>query len=237
MDTFGTVVGKILPFVTIAVFAVGLWFRIRHWRKAAVGNMALFPFASKSKGEMRREVLGEILFFTSFRKENQLLWWATWAFHVAVGLIVLGHTRLITDWPLRGLLGMSEGAVNTLSATSGGAMGILIQAALLVLFSRRLFIGRVREISSGEDLFLLLLLLSIVMTGNMLRFQNPHFDITVAQTYFASLFTFTAIQVPASPVFLTHFLLVQIMLIYLPFGKLLHIPGIFFSRPLLARDY
>jgi nitrate reductase gamma subunit len=37
--------------------------------------------------------------------------------------------------------------------------------------------------------------------------------------------------------FLLHYLLVQILLIYLPFGKLLHIPGIFFSKPLMAKDY
>jgi hypothetical protein len=30
---------------------------------------------------------------------------------------------------------------------------------------------------------------------------------------------------------------VQLLLIYLPFGKLLHIPGIFYSKPLLAKDY
>ena len=64
-----------------------------------------------------------------------------------------------------------------------------------------------------------------------------HFDITVAQTYFASLFTTSGADVPHDPLFLLHFFLVQLLLIYLPFGKFLHIPGVFYSRTLLAKDY
>ena len=50
METFGILVGKILPYVTFVVLAFGLIYRINRWRKAAVGNMALFPAASNSKG-------------------------------------------------------------------------------------------------------------------------------------------------------------------------------------------
>jgi len=236
MDTLGILVGKILPYVTIIVLAVGLVYRIRRWKKAAVANMALYPAASKSSAEMWKKVLGEVFMFSSFRRENQRLWWSTWLFHAALVLIIVGHSRLISDWPLRVLLGMSEGAVDMLSAWSGGAVGVIVLATLISLGWRRLSVRRVREISSGEDFGLLLLLLAIVITGNSLRFVG-HFDITVAQAYFASLLTPTAIQVPASPMFLLHLGLVQVMLMYLPFGKLLHVPGVFFSKPLLAKDF
>ncbi len=236
MELFALLVGKVLPYITLLVFFFGLIYRLNRWRKAGVANMALFPKASGNKGEMRRKVWGEIILFSTFRKENRQLWWSTWLLHASLVLIVLGHSRLITDWPLRGLLGMSEGAVGNLSAWSGGAVGIIALITLVVLGFRRVTVRRAREISSGEDYLLLLLLLAIVVTGNSLRFQL-HFDVTVAQAYFASLLTPTAIAVPMIPMFLVHFLLVQIMLMYLPFGKLLHVPGIFYSKPLLARDF
>lgn len=235
MTAFELVVGAILPFVTIVVLVAGLVYRIRRWRKAAVANIALFPAASPSQGEMWRKTLGEILLFSTFRKENRALWTYTWLFHGALALIILGHSRLITDWPLRVLLGMSAESVNALSAWSGGAVGIVALLTGLLLLYRRMTVQRVREITTGEDLLVMLLLIAIFVTGNALRFA--HFDITVAQGYFASLFTFTSIQVPSNPMFLVHYLMVQVLLIYLPFGKLLHIPGIFFSKPLLAKDY
>jgi nitrate reductase gamma subunit len=230
------VVGKVLPFVTLIALVVGLTYRIRRWQKAAVANMALYPGASPNRSTMWRRVLSEIVLFSTFRKEHRDLWSKTWIFHGALVLIVLGHSRLFTDWPLRVLLGMSEHQVHLLSAWSGGILGIAAMVTCLMLLYRRLTVQRVREISTGEDYLVMILLALVLITGNVMRFLT-HFDVTVAQTYFASLFTFTAIQVPADRMFLLHYLLVQILLIYLPFGKLLHIPGIFFSKPLMAKDY
>ena len=227
-------IGRIFPIVTLLLVILGLFFRIRKWQKAAVANLALYP-AAKTRGELWRKVLGEVLFFNSFRKEHKGLWSQTWPFHLAVVMIIVGHTRLITDWPLRVLFGMSESAVNTFSAWAGGAAGIIAMVTCLFLIGRRYAIKRVREISSGEDYFVVYLLLAIFITGNIMRFFT-HFDIEAARTYFATLFTMQT-QVPSDPVFLFHYFLVQVLLIYLPFGKLLHIPGVFFSRTLTAKDF
>ena len=99
MNAMKLVIGEILPFVTLAVLVLGLGYRIRKWHRAAVANLALYPAASNRK-ELWGKVLGEVFLFRSFRKEHAGLWWQTWPFHVAIALIVLGHTRLITDWPL-----------------------------------------------------------------------------------------------------------------------------------------
>jgi nitrate reductase gamma subunit len=236
MGLFQLLVAVILPYLTVLVVVVGLVYRIRRWQKAAVGNMALYPASSSSRGEMWRKVLGEIALFSSFRKEHRDLWARTWFLHVSLVVIVLGHSRLVTDWPLRVLLGMSAASVQSLSAWSGGILGLVAMLACALLLYRRLTVRRVREISTGEDYLVMSLLLLILITGNIIRFFG-HFDVTVAQTYFASLVTFGPIRPPADPTVLLHFLLVQMLLIYLPFGKLLHVPGIFFSKPLLAKDY
>lgn len=227
-------IGSILPYITLLCLIAGLSYRIQKWRKAAVANLALYP-ATKSRGELWRRNLSEIFMFESFRKEHLALWWQTWPLHVAIALIVLGHSRLITDWPLRVLLGMSAGSVNALSAWAGGAAGLVAMLTCLGLIVRRHTIQRVREISSGEDFIIVYLLLAIFVTGNIMRFVT-HFDIALAREYFATLFTFQA-RVPSDPLFLLHYFLVQLLLIYLPFGKLLHVPGVFFSRTLIAKDY
>lgn len=230
-----TLIARVLPFVTLAVLIVGLAYRIRKWQKAPVANMALYPAAS-SKGGLWRKVLGEVVFFSSFRKESTTLWLQTWVFHIALALIILGHTRLITDWPLRVLLGMPEETVGAMSAWAGGICGVVAMIACITLLIRRVSMQRVREISTGEDYTVMLLLLAILVTGNIMRFYT-HFEIGDAQTYFATLFTFVAIKVPADSLFLLHYFLVQVLLIYLPFGKFLHIPGVFYSKALIARDF
>ena len=235
MQLFELLIGQIMPFVTLAVLLVGLLYRLHRWQKAAVGNIALFPAAS-SRGGLFKKVLGEIVFFSSFRKEDQALWWRTWVFHGCLLLILLGHTRLITDWPLRVLLGLSAESVHAISAWGGGICGVVALVTCVLLLNRRFGLPRVREISTGEDYYVLFLLLFILITGNTLRFLT-HFDIAVTQTYFATLFSTSATQVPHDPLFLLHYFLVQLLLIYLPFGKFLHIPGIFYSKTLLAKDY
>jgi len=168
MSFFEDFVGRVMPFLTLAVLILGLGYRIRRWQKAAVGNMALFPAASKSRGEMWRKLFGEIFLFSTFRRENRRLWSQTWVFHACLALIFLGHTRLITDWPLRVLFGMSEGAVDSLSAWAGGICGILAMLTCLFLLSRRFTQQRVREISTGEDYSAMVLLLFILVTGNII---------------------------------------------------------------------
>lgn len=236
MQLFEFLIGRLLPFITLVVFLVGITYRISRWQRAAVANIALFPQAS-SRGQLFKKVLGETVFFSSFRQENNALWKRTWIFHTALLLIILGHTRLFTDWPLRVLMGLSEGTVHALSAWAGGICGVLALVTCILLLNRRFALQRVREISTGEDYLVLFLLLFILLTGNALRFLT-HYDITVAQAYFASLFSFRGeVLVPQDPLFLLHFLLVQLLIMYLPFGKFLHIPGIFYSRTLLAKDY
>jgi nitrate reductase gamma subunit len=183
---FEVLIGKFLPYVTVAILVLGLVYRLRRWQKAAVANMALYPQSSSNKGEMWRKILSEVVLFRSFRDEHKGLWARTWVFHVSLLLIILGHSRLFTDWPLRVALGLSEETVNAISMWSGGILGIVAMLCCFLLLVRRLSVQRVREISTGEDYLVMLLLLFILITGNVMRFVT-HFHITDAQAYFQSL--------------------------------------------------
>jgi nitrate reductase gamma subunit len=235
MDVIEILIGVVLPYVTLVILIAGLFYKIRKWQKGGVANLAVYP-ATSSKWELWKKILGETLLFSTFRKEHQVLWSQTWVFHAMLLLIIMGHSRLLTDWPLRVLMGMSAESVDTLSSWAGGIAGILAMLTCIFLILRRLSVQRVREASTGEDYLVMMLLLLILITGNIMRFYT-HFDITEARTYFATLLTFQSVQVPSDPMFLLHLFLVQLLLIILPFGKLLHIPGVFYSKALVAKDF
>ncbi len=234
MQMVEILIGRVLPFVTLAVFVGGLVWRLRRWNRAAVANVALYPAAS-NQWELIKKVLGEVAWFSSFRHDNPELWRKTWVFHVTLLVILVGHLRLMFAWT-DSLLGVGMGpeTIDGLSKWAGGAFGIVALVTCVMLLTRRFVRPRVKEISSGEDFGVLILLLCILLTGNGLRFLM-HYDVGVTRAYFASFFLGS--EAPQNPQFLLHFFFVQLLLMYLPFGKFLHIPGVFYSKALLAKDY
>jgi nitrate reductase gamma subunit len=144
----------------------------------------------------------------------------------------VGHIRVFTDFPaLWAALGINADAMST---TIGGAAGIIIMITLLMLIMRRFGIARVREISGTGDYFALLLVMAVILTGNAMRFFT-HIELEVTRTYFTGLITLSAAKVPTDGWFLAHFFVVQVLMIYIPFSKILHFGGVFFSQLALQR--
>jgi len=228
-------IGVFLPYLTVVVFLVGIVYRIRKWNKAAVGKMTLFP-APATASEMWKQILKEVLVFRQLFDGNKSLWAGTWVFHAALILILIGHSRELTDYPWLGTaLGMSNANVNSMSNIVGGAAGVVILAMGIYLLFRRLTMQRVREISDTDDYVSLCLILAIIITGDILRF-GTHFDLNQTREYFAGLVTFQAVTVPSNPYFLLHFFLGQVLIMWIPFSKFLHIPGVFYSKSLIYQQ-
>lgn len=225
-------IGVFLPYVTIVVFVVGIVYRIRKWNKAPVGKMTLSPFPV-STSDKWKQIFKEVFIFRQLFDGNKSLWAGTWVFHAALALILVGHSRVVTDFPwLWNLLGMSNANVDTMSNTVGGAAGVIILVTGIYLLIRRFTVERVREITDTEDYFTLVLILAIIVTGDILRF-GTHFDLNLTREYFAGLLTFNVVSVPSNPYFLLHYFLGQLLIMYVPFSKFLHIPGVFYNKSLL----
>ncbi|MEW5946604.1 MAG: respiratory nitrate reductase subunit gamma [bacterium] len=230
MDTLGYAVGILLPPVTLTVFVGGLTYRLMTWRKLPIPKMTLFP--APEPGAEFLGVLKAAFLFPGLFRGDKALWTGAWIFHAMLALILIGHVRVVTDFPgLWNALGINA---DSMSAAVGGAAGIMIMAALLFLAFRRLTIRRVREITESGDWFVLLLLLGILMTGNAMRFVG-HFDLELTRSYFASLVALRPSPPPQNGWFLLHFLLGQALFIYMPYSKLLHFGGIFFTQTALQR--
>jgi nitrate reductase gamma subunit len=228
-------IGSVLPFVTILVFVSGMIYRIYIWKNLAAPKMTLFPAPGSGKGRLY-EVLKETFFFKSLFKGDKSLWTFGWFFHLMLALIFIGHFRVFAWLPDRMLesLGMSAENINTMSSMSGGAAGIIILVTLVIILGRRFILKRVRDISTSGDYFALILILAIVLTGDAMRFLS-HFDLSLTRDYFYGLYTFSFARMPDNNWFITHYLLAQILIMYIPFSKILHFGGIFFSEALIHK--
>jgi len=228
-------VGAVLPYITGVVFLLGIVYRINRWNKANAGKIPLFPSAA-APADKWKQILREVLIFRTLFDGNKPLWAGAWVFHVALALILLGHVRVVTDFPLLwSRLGLNDARIDGISFIVGGAAGLILLGMGTYLLFRRFVVLRVREISNIEDYVCLVLILAIVATGDFLRFGTA-FDLNQTREYFAGLLTFRTVAVPSNPCFLLHFFLGQVLIMYVPFSKFLHIPGVFYSKSLLYQQ-
>jgi nitrate reductase gamma subunit len=239
MDVLRLIVGGVLPYVAVTVFVVAMVWRVRSWRKAPSPPMTLFPAPPPDQGANTKNTLMEAMLFKSLFKGDRTLWFMAWGFHAVLALIFIGHIRVVSNVD-RVLMsaGMTEAGIQTMSGGAGGAAGILILAAAVLLFARRMTVPRVREITGLPDLFALALIGAILVTGNVMRFGGEHFDLALTREYFANLITFQGVGDAAilqNGAFLIHMGLAFLLLMYIPFSKILHFGGIFFTHQLIRK--
>lgn len=106
---------------------------------------------------------------------------------------------------------------------------VVLLLAVTFLFFRRIVIPQVKYISLMADFFPLFVILGIAISGVFMRYFF-HIDVAGIKHYTMSLVSLHP-KTPenASPVFLIHLFLVSLLLAYIPFSKLMHMGGIFFS--------
>jgi len=231
MREFAFFVGVILPPITLVVFIGGLLYRLYLWWKLPSPITTLYPAPGPGVATFF-SVLKATFFFPSLLKTDRPFWVFSWIFHATLALILIGHIRVGTDFPaLWKALGINA---DTMSTVIGTTAGIIILLAAIFLIIRRLMIPRVREVTKAGDYLALSLLLAIIVTGDAMRVLG-HFDLELTREYFAGLVGLRAPLPPLKGWFLVHFLLGQMLLFYLPFSKLLHFGGIFFTQTALQR--
>lgn len=232
MNTVKFIVGVILPYVVVPAFVAGMSYRFWTWFKSPQpAKMTLFP----AGGSTFREVLAETLLFPSLFRGDRVLWFLAWFFHATLALVFLGHIRVFTGAIDRMLeaAGMSPKGIDLMSSLAGGAAGILLLAIGLLLLLRRIALPRVREITGIPDVLATLLVVVIIVTGDLLRFSAP-FDLEQTRVWAASLLSFSPV-IPKNEMFLLHLALSQVLILFIPFSKILHFGGIFFTQTLIKR--
>ena len=231
MDLFSYLTSGLGVYVGLAVFIVGMGWRVYQWTSTPRSpvRLGLFPKPKTGVGRVGKLLKDTFLAPQSLEIEPAM-WTFAMVFHVAALAAFVGHLRLVHEFtPLVSALGID--GMNTFASIAGGAAGIAMLVALVYWLMRRTY-GPYKNLSVPEDYVLLVLLLLVVGMGDHLRFVGGlHAPTYIA--WFQSLMAFR----PAFPAELAgsatkwaldfHMLFVDAFLIYFPFSKLTHAIGAF----------
>jgi len=187
----------------------------------------------------------EALFFRSLIRNNtterreggelsyhwqKWLWIFSLMFHWSMAVVVFRHLRFFLD-PVPGLVngvealdGFFQIGLPTLYITD-----VTLLVGISYLFLRRVLNDRLRYISLPTDYILPLLILGVGGSGVLMRYFLK-VDIPSVKQLAMGLVTFNPV-VPEGigGIFYVHITLVSLLIAYLPFSKLVHMVGIFFS--------
>lgn len=199
---------------------------------------------STTAGVIGRMLLEVFLFRSLFRNtqaeihegpklaygSSKFLWLFGILFHYSFLTIAVRHLRLFTD-PVPGFvraLEFGDGFMQVGAPVIYQTDLVLIGAVTFLLL-RRLLLPSIRYISLPADYFPLLLILSIGITGILMRYV-VRVDIISIKMLTQGLVTFKPFVADGiSAIFFVHMFLITVLLAYFPFSKLMHAGGVFLS--------
>ncbi len=209
----------LLFIVATLVLVIGLARKIAQYAKTpAPLKIPTTPAPVTQTGVVLR-MFREVVFFESLFKSTKWTWIFSWMFHMGLFLVLLRHVRYFIDpvWlPI------------ALIQPFGKYAAFAMVVGLLGLLARRVLVDRVRYISAPSDYLWLLLLIVIGLSGILMTFV-VHTDVVMVKNFFTGFWTFSGGDLPMDPILLIHLTMVAVLMLLLPFSKLLHIPGVFFS--------
>lgn len=208
-----------LAYFAALAFVLGLLWRLVGYLRTPMPYPATVTPAPTTDGGAALRVAGDVLIFPALFKADKTLWAGAWLFHAALWVILLRHLRYFT-YPVPGL--------SVLMSSVALWAGYIFGLAALFLFWRRLALPRTLYLSGLPDYFALALVGLIAATGIVVKYWL-HVNLVDVKAFTLGLLTLRPVAPPQHPLFLVHFLLVTLLLLYFPFSKLLHAGGIFFS--------
>jgi len=253
---FGVIIPytAIAIFLTGIVFQVIKWARspVPFRIPTVAGQQKSLPWIKNSRLESPHSTLGVIgrmilevfLFRSLFRNtkaelkngpklvygSSKYLWIGALAFHWSFLFVFLRHFRYFTEPVpvfvpfIQNLDGFFQIGVPIIYLTNAALV-----IALSFLLLRRIMDPKLRYFSLASDYFPLFLLLSIAITGILMRYFTK-VDIVGIKELAMGLFSFQPVVPEGIGImFFIHLFLVCVLLIYFPFSKLLHMPGVFLS--------
>lgn len=228
---------QILPYIAVTIFGLGLLFRLVRWAGARLlgtsHEITLAPFP-QNPFQAGWVFIREIAFFRNIFFFDPSLWVGAWPMHMALFMVLGGHA---VGFYFTGqqfvYLGMSPELSKYLSNLLGSIFGLILLLGLIYLLVRRVSLTKTRQVSNPSDYLHLIFLIAIVAIGDIMRFfpqYGMHYE--EVYEYFKALILLQPVPefVFHNWFFIIHMLLVQILMIYFPFSKLLHLFGMFAMR-------
>ena len=251
--------GIVIPYLAFIIFLAGMIYQVVKWAKCPVpfripttcGQEKSLPWIKYDRFESpftTFDVIGrmvlEVLFFRSlFRNTKTVihgerlsfvsakwLWLGAIAFHYSFLVVLIRHLRFFTE-PTPFFVRFIEKIDGFFQITIPALYlsGIILVAALLFLLARRVFDPKLRYISLPADYFPLFLIISIALSGILMRYIFKT-NIVAVKELTMGLATFhPRLPEGISAIFYVHIFLVSVLFAYFPFSKLTHMAGVFLS--------
>ncbi|RMG01606.1 MAG: hypothetical protein D6726_09190 [Nitrospirae bacterium] len=137
---------------------------------------------------------------------NKPLWIGEWGFHISFILVVLGHLRFIVHYPPGWFYHL---------VCIGKYAGILLTFSLIYILFVRVSNRQKPNYLSPRNLLLILHIFSLGATGIILRFFIRT-DIISVKEFVMGILSFHPVPLNSGGLFILHFLLFLILLLYLP---------------------
>ncbi len=205
--------------VAFLVLVIGLAKKIIQYSRVPAPLKIPVTPAPLTRGGVALRLAKEVILFAALFRSNKWTWLFGWMFHMSLFVVLTIHLRyFIEDVPMWLVLLQPIGKYAAFTMVIG----------LLGLLVRRYYVARVKYISSPSDYLWLYLLIVIGLTGITMRFIT-HTDIVSVKQFSLGLLSFNWQSLPMDFPLMVHLFLVAVLMILLPFSKLLHIPGLFFA--------
>jgi len=249
---------EVLPvstYVTIVVFIVGLIYVWVKWSgKPLHLRWELYPVPhepgrthyggsymeevdwskrklSKSLTEELKEMLKEMLFLKRVYTYNRPLWYITFLFHGGIYMILLWFASLLVYSVLTVYVSETVASIIMLDRLNQffGYVGIFATTiGVIGLLIRRVADNSMREYSGKVDYFNLIFILVVLLTGFIALSVDPYFSL--ARMYMVMIVSFQMTQLPElHPLTILHIILLQLLWIYIPYSKMSHFLGKWFT--------
>ncbi|MDB2589964.1 respiratory nitrate reductase subunit gamma [Candidatus Thioglobus sp.] len=216
-----------LFYISLFIFIVGMARKIRQfWMTPVPLKIPIAPTPLTQTGAIFK-MIREVTLFESLFRSNKWIWLFGFLFHFGLLLVLVRHLRYFIPGDLPEIFLLIQPFKYAAFAMIIGLGGLLV---------RRIFVPRIRYISAPSDYLMLLMLITIGVSGAIMTFTNNHTDVIMVKDFASGLVVFDWTNLPTEINFLLHLFLVFVLLAIFPISKLLHVPGVFFSPTLNQVD-
>ena len=205
--------------LAITVCLVGSFYRLFNILKTPIARPIAITPAAKSRWGVLGFMLIETLTFRSLFKASFVTWVFGWLFHICLLFTLLIHLRFVSV-PAPNL------TVWLMPYTSLISYGLVL--GLVGLLIRRLFVDRVRYVSSLSDYMHIILLLFIAAIGILMAARNT-VNVYEVMLFVQGLFTTGSTVLATNYLLFMHVLGACVLLLIYPFSKLFHGPLLWFN--------
>ncbi len=214
----------ILFYVAMITLVAGITNKMLQYKRVPAPLKIVVTPAPLTRTGVLYRFFTEVVLFNSLFRATKWTWIFGFMFHASLLLAFFRHLRYVISpdsimWPL----------VNNMIVQSfGHYAGFAMLVGLLGLFARRIFVDRVRYISSPSDYLMLILIMGIAGTGLAIPYI-AHTDIVQLKAFIMGLFLFDWQELPSDLVLLAHLTMVLLLAVIFPISKLMHAPGLFMA--------